>query len=76
MPGGDSSSGKTEKPVHKTHVSRRSRFEHEALPLADHAHDFKTFDRRIGRWQRFKPTRRIYPPFQRAVKSRQFRRQT
>lgn len=33
-------------PVHKTGFSRRTGFKHEALPLADHAHDLEAFDRR------------------------------
>jgi hypothetical protein len=44
------SSGKAEQPVHKTHFPRTG-FEHEALPLADHAHDLEAFDRRGSRGQ-------------------------
>ena len=32
-------SGDAEQLVHKAHFSRRSGFEHDALQLADHAHD-------------------------------------
>jgi len=48
-------------------LSRRAGFDHEALPLADHAHHLKAFDgRRSGR-QRLETARRIYQPPQRAV---------
>ena len=35
------SSGEAEEPVYEAHLSRRAGFEHEPLPLADHAHDFQ-----------------------------------
>jgi hypothetical protein len=40
------SSGEAEKSIHKTHFSSRTRFLQKTLPLADHAHDLKAFDRR------------------------------
>jgi hypothetical protein len=43
------SSCEAEEPVHKTDFSRRTVSKYEALPLADHAHDLKAFDRRQRR---------------------------
>jgi hypothetical protein len=61
------SSGDTEQAVHKTHFSYRPGFEHQALPLADHAHHLEAFDRRRSCWQRLESSRRVYQQLQRAV---------
>jgi hypothetical protein len=42
-------------------------FEHKALPLADHAHPLKAFDRRRSCRRRLHSTRRTDQPLQRAI---------
>jgi hypothetical protein len=63
----DGSSSKAEESVHKPHLSRRAGFEHEALPLADHAHDLEAFDCSGRRRNRLESLRRLDHPLQRAV---------
>lgn len=63
----DSSSGEAKEAVYKAHFSRHAEFEHEAMTLADHPHDFEALDRRGSCRQRLEPASRIDHALQSAV---------